>query len=159
MKNMSLILRRCTEDDVDIIYKMSNDSEVRMNSFNNKMISYEDHCKWYKESLLNKNRIMYIFEKDKVIIGQIRLDKKENKAIISYSIENSNRRKGYAKELLSIIKREALSEKAEILEGLVKKDNIASRKAFISNGYNESEEDAYYKYTYLLKDGNKIEIN
>lgn len=148
---MKLLLRLCTEKDVDTIYRMLNDYEVRINSFNTKKISYEEHCKWYKESLTNKNRIMCIVEKNKITIGQIRLDIYQNKAIISYSIEKNNRGKGYGKEILNLIKKEAIIEKVLILQGFVKKDNIASRKAFIRSGFKETEEELYYKYTYLLK--------
>lgn len=156
---MHFALRECIAEDIDIIYNMSNDPEVRENSFNTRKITYKEHCKWFEESLINKNRVLYIVEKDKIVIGQMRLDKQENKATISYSIKKDNRKKGYAKELLSLIKREAIVNKIEIVEGLVKKDNVASQKAFISSGFTESEEDSYYKYTYELRDGNKSEID
>jgi len=156
---MSLMLRLCNGNDIDIIYSMLNDPTVRENAFNSSMIPYEDHYKWYSRSLMNKNRIMYIVEKDKAVIGQIRLDKQENKGIISYSIEKKNRSKGYGKEILGLIKSEARISGITILEGLVKKDNMASRKAFISNGFSESEDNSYFKYTYMLKGGNEVEIN
>lgn len=145
------MLRLCNGNDIDIIYSMLNDPTVRENAFNSSMIPYEDHYKWYSRSLMNKNRIMYIVEKDKVVIGQIRLDKQENKATISYSIEKNNRRKGYGKQILDLIKREAIINDITILEGLVKKNNIVSRKAFISNGFIESEENTYFKYTLFIK--------
>jgi len=156
---MLLMLRLCNEDDIDVIYRMANDSTVRENAFDSSIIPYEDHCKWYSGSLMNKNRIMYIVEKNKVAIGQIRLDKQDNKAIISYSIEKNNRRKGYGKHILDLIKREAMINDITILEGLVKKSNIASRKVFISNRFVEFEEDTYFKYIYSLKGGDDIEIN
>lgn len=156
---MSLILRLCNEKDVNVIYMLSNDPTVRENAFNSNMILYEEHCKWYNESLKNKNRIMYIVTKDKAVIGQIRLDKQKDKAIISYSVEKNYRGKGYGKEILNLIKREAIINDVKVLEGLVKENNKASRKAFVSNGFIESEENQYFKYTYLLKDGNEFEIN
>lgn len=156
---MTLMLRLCDENDIDVIYRMSNDPTVRENAFNSRIIPYEDHCKWYNESLLNENRIMYIVEKDKFVIGQIRLDKQENEAVISYAIEKNSRRKGYGKQILDLIKREAISNDITVLIGLVKKNNVASRKSFLGNGFIEYEEKAYFRYTYFLKDGNEIENN
>lgn len=155
---MEMTLRLCDENDIDVIYKLANDPTVRDNAFSSNRIHYKDHCEWYAEGLIDENRIMYIVEKDNVIIGQIRLDKQKDKAIISYSIEKNNRRKGYGRKVLELIKKEAILNGIVILEGLVKKNNIASRKAFTSNRFIESEEDTYFKYIYLLKSGDNIEV-
>ncbi|MBC2455900.1 GNAT family N-acetyltransferase [Clostridium beijerinckii] len=156
---MSLILRLCNEKDIDIVYKMANDSTVRENAFSGDAIPYDDHCRWYADSLANVDRIMYIAEERNVIVGQIRLDKQNNKAIISYSVEKNNRKKGYGKQILRSIKREAMLNGIVMLEGLVKKRNVASRKAFVHNGFIESEEENYFRYIYLLKSGDNIEID
>jgi spore coat polysaccharide biosynthesis protein SpsF len=153
---MPVNLRLCNEEDVDSIYIMANDHTVRENAFNSNMIQYEEHCKWYFKSLEDKNRIMYIVEdENKATIGQIRLDKEENRAIISYSIEKNQRRKGYGKKVLGLIMSEAKIHGITILEGLVKKENEASRRAFMKNYFIETEEENYFKYTYFVKDGKK----
>lgn len=156
---MSLVLRKCTIDDIDIIYSISNDPEVRANSINNNLILYKDHCKWFIDSLHNHDRIMYLIEDDNNIVGQIRLDKQNYKGIISYSIEKNNRNKGFGSRVLNIIKFEAKKNNILIIEGVVKKNNIASIKAFRKNGFIEFDEKEFFRYTYILREEDSIEFN
>lgn len=148
-----IFLRRATEEDCDLIYKWANDIEVRQNAFNSNFIPYDEHCRWYKSSLDSINRIIYIATDGNREIGQIRLDKEENKSIISYSVNKSYRGRGYGKALIKLIKEEALKNDIIVLEGLVKKDNIPSQRAFISNKFIEYKEDRYFRYVFFLKEG------
>lgn len=151
---MSLKLELCDKKDIDIVYELSNDYETRKNSFNDKFILYEDHCKWYESSLKNKSRIMCIFKNDDIVIGMMRLDIEGSKAVVSYNIKKEFRGNGYGNELLSIIKNYIFNKKEIVqLEGLVKKNNIASRKAFIKNNFVEYEEEKCYRYIFKLKAG------
>lgn len=144
-------LKLCSEKDVDLIYKMVNDPDTRKNSFNSNLIKYDEHCKWFKKSLNDKNRIMYILKMGDLEIGQIRLDVENTKATISYSIKKEFRGNGYANKILNLIQLEMEKRKEiTILEGLVKKDNIASRKAFLKNNFKEYEEENLYRYVLYL---------
>jgi len=145
---MKLHLRKCTEIDNDLIYKMANDPVVRNNSFNISVIKYEEHCLWYKDRLMNDNVMMYVVENNNLAIGQLRLSKQMDKATISYSISKEYRGKGYANNILTLAKEVALFNNIKTLEGFVKKDNIASRKAFVNNGFKEFEEKENYKYIF-----------
>lgn len=143
-----IMLRRCTYSDMDIIYKWINDDEVRNNSFNSDYIEYETHVKWFNEKINSNNIYMYIILNNNKEIGTIRLEKHNSKAIISYLISNEYRGKGYGNKVIDLIKKEAIINNIDILEAIVKKDNIASRKIFINNGFFEIEENN--RYLYLL---------
>lgn len=143
-----IMLRRCTYSDMDIIYKWINDDEVRTNSFNSDYIEYETHVKWFNEKINSNNIYMYIILNNNKEIGTIRLEKHNSKAIISYLISNEYRGKGYGNKVIDLIKKEAIINNIDILEAIVKKDNIASRKIFINNGFFEIEENN--RYLYLL---------
>ena len=143
-----IMLRRCTYSDMDIIYKWINDDEVRNNSFNSDYIEYETHVKWFNEKINSNNIYMYIILNNNKEIGTIRLEKHNSKAIISYLISNEYRGKGYGNKVIDLIKKEAIINNIDILEAIVKKDNIASRKIFINNGFFEIEEND--RYLYLL---------
>ena len=155
---MELELSECTQKHIDLIYNMANDIETRKNSFNTSAIKYDEHCKWYKDSLNNPNRYMYVVKDKDIIVGYIRLDIDKKKGEISYSIEKSFRGKGYANELLNIIKSKAEEIGLEVLEGKVKPENIFSRKTFIYNKFIEYKEEGYFKYVFFLK-GDKNEDN
>lgn len=141
-----IMLRRCTYSDMDIIYKWINDDEVRNNSFNSDYIEYETHVKWFNEKINSNNIYMYIILNNNKEIGTIRLEKHDSKAIISYLISNEYRGKGYGNKVIDLIKKEAIINNIDILEAIVKKDNIASRKIFINNGFFEIEENDRYLY-------------
>lgn len=141
-----IMLRRCTYSDMDIIYKWINDDEVRNNSFNSEYIEYEVHVKWFNEKINSNNIYMYIILNNNKEIGTIRLEKHNSKAIISYLISNEYRGKGYGNKVIDLIKKEAIINNIDILEAIVKKDNIASRKIFINNGFFEIEENNRYIY-------------
>lgn len=141
-----IMLRRCTYSDMDIIYKWINDDEVRNNSFNSDYIEYETHVKWFNEKINSNNIYMYIILNNNKEIGTIRLEKHNSKAIISYLISNEYRGKGYGNKVIDLIKKEAIINNIDILEAVVKKDNIASRKIFINNGFFEIEENNRYIY-------------
>lgn len=141
-----IMLRRCTYSDMDIIYKWINDDEVRTNSFNSDYIEYETHVKWFNEKINSNNIYMYIILNNNKEIGTIRLEKHNSKAIISYLISNKYRGKGYGNKVIDLIKKEAIINNIDILEAIVKKDNIASRKIFINNGFFEIEENNRYIY-------------
>ena len=143
-----IMLRRCTYSDMDIIYKWINDDEVRTNSFNSDYIEYETHVKWFNEKINSDNSYMYIILNNNKEIGTIRLEKHNSKAIISYLISNEYRGKGYGNKVIDLIKKEAIINNIDILEAVVKKDNIASRKIFINNGFFEIQEND--RYLYLL---------
>ena len=143
-----IMLRRCTYSDMDIIYKWINDDEVRTNSFNSDYIEYETHVKWFNEKINSNNIYMYIILNNNKEIGTIRLEKHNSKAIISYLISNEYRGKGYGNKVIDLIKKEAIINNIDILEAVVKKDNIASRKIFINNGFFEIQEND--RYLYLL---------
>ena len=143
-----IMLRRCTYSDMDIIYKWINDDEVRNNSFNSDYIEYETHVKWFNEKINSNNIYMYIILNNNKEIGTIRLEKHNSKAIISYLISNEYRGKGYGNKVIDLIKKEAIINNIDILEDIVKKDNIASRRIFINNGFFEIQEND--RYLYLL---------
>ncbi|MBU5436664.1 GNAT family N-acetyltransferase [Tissierella sp. MSJ-40] len=135
-----------TENDCDLIFQWSNDKDVRLNSFNSNPIKYEDHIKWFKDKMKSNDSIMYIFKVCDGKVGLIRLDKLENNTyIINYSIAREHREKGYATILLRLVKEKY---KDSFLIGKVKKENIASIKAFIKAEYIMKEKlDMYIFYS------------
>jgi len=133
-----IILREATIEDELLLFKWRNDPDVRKNSFNSNQVKYEDHIHWVKDKLVSNNSTIYIIENDKRAIGVIRLDKIDiNSKMISFSIDCNCRGKGYASQLLELIRKRFCNY---ILIGKVKKDNIGSIKAFLRAGYYMKEE-------------------
>jgi RimJ/RimL family protein N-acetyltransferase len=134
-------LVEATKGDCQLLYRWTNEVEVRRNSFNTNKVSYEDHINWFMNKLNSKDTFIYIFKNKKESIGVIRLEKLECKSmLINYSIDSNYRSQGYATKLLQLIK---IKFKDYTLVGEVKKNNIGSIKAFQKAGYFMKEELEY----------------
>lgn len=131
-------LVKASEDNCELLYKWTNEEEVRKNSFNTDKINYEDHVKWFMGKLNSLEIFIYIFKKNEEPIGVMRLEKiDEESMLINFSIDCKYRGLGYATKLLKLIK---VQFEEYILVGKVKKDNIGSIKAFRKSGYIMTEE-------------------
>ena len=50
-----LKLRPVQKSDIELIFKWSNDEEVRKNSFHTETIKWEEHVKWFNNIIDNSN--------------------------------------------------------------------------------------------------------
>lgn len=142
-------LRNATKEDVDLLYKWTNDPVVRNNSFNTEPIPYNNHVSWFNRIMADPSVLLYILMDDDTPVGQIRLSVDEKEAEIGYSIASEFRGKGYGHIILQLVANEIRKNHFEIerLVAKVKPDNIASNKLFIAEGY----EMEYMCYTQTLR--------
>ncbi|NFA59979.1 GNAT family N-acetyltransferase [Clostridium sporogenes] len=149
---MNTILRDVTEKDIDLLFNWVNDTSVRKNSFNTKIINYEEHKEWFEKKIIAEDSYMFILEINSIPVGQIRVDIQEKAGIIDYSIDKNYRAKGYG--LLILIKLEekiidSISE-LEKLVGKVKNGNIASQQSFLKANYKFKKKSEFIEFTKLL---------
>lgn len=139
-------LKEACEKDKDLLLDWANEKKVREASFCSETITREQHEKWFQKVLNSNDILQFIFYKGNIPIGQIRLEKEQESAIISYSIAKEHRGKGYGKGMVEMLEKEVQKNHPEILElqAFVKKDNIASQKVFEGLGYQKSD-DRYRK--------------
>ena len=129
--------------DCKLIYSISNDPVVRKNSFNQKSIEYENHCKWFSKILADKNTLFFIVffdETENEFVGQISFSRKSEESldcVISLSITEAFRGKHIASKFIELgiekLKKNWLGIKSIIAE--VKDENIASNKLFLKEGF------------------------
>ncbi|WP_341457728.1 GNAT family N-acetyltransferase [Clostridium botulinum] len=132
----NLFLIPANESHCELIYEWSNDDEVRKNSFNSNKIIYEEHAKWYLNKLRDSNCCIYLLADANKSIGIVRIERKQNKNVISYSIAKEFRGKGYGYKILLKLEEELIKEYKEIvLTGYVKEENISSIKIFKKLNY------------------------
>ena len=131
-----LRLRRAEKEDCRFLYELRNEEEVRKNSFQTGIFSYEDHVAWFERKLEEKNTRIYILEQDGERIGQARVDLEGQNGEISYALCLRARGHGYSKWMLGSIEEE-LREQAVCrkLIAEVKRENIASQKIFETLSY------------------------
>lgn len=149
-RELDISLRKVTEADMKVCYDWANDPDVRKASYNSKDILWEDHVKWFTNKIKAPDSNFYIAEYKSEPIGQIRFDG-TNEKVISYLIGSEMRGKGLGHILLDLGVKKVLVEVKDISKifGYVKKENIASCKAFEKAGFKSATDSQYpdsYKY-------------
>lgn len=130
-------LRDVVPEDMDLLFAWANEPGVRANSFSTSLISYEEHKAWFEKILCAKDIRQYIYMCGDETVGQVRVAVSGDLAEVSYSICAGKRNMGYGKDLLQMLKNQVKQDFPQVkrLTAKVKPDNIASRKAFLSVGY------------------------
>ncbi|GAB6282482.1 MAG: hypothetical protein STSR0008_12280 [Ignavibacterium sp.] len=142
-------LREITLDDAKLLFDWANDPAMRANSFHQKKIEWNKHITWLKDKLDSKSSKIFIASFNGNDIGQIRFDRKENKAIIDFYITEEFRGKGLGSSMLLKGEKKITNYWKDIVDivGEVKKNNLSSNKAFIKAGFQENESGDIFIYT------------
>lgn len=130
-------LRRVNENDRKIILEWSNESQTRLNSFNSKKITIEEHNKWFSKKIKDKNSFHYmIFFKNKKA-GIVRIEKGKSKSLIGINISKEFRGKKLSSKFLTLVSNKFLSmHKNQMIFAYIKNNNFKSIKSFESAGFN-----------------------
>ena len=137
-----IFLRRATMDDAKDLLRWRNDEDSRANSFSKEVIDLETHMKWFERKLSDPGCYLFILMDEGEKVGNIRVDVKDDVGEISYMIAPGMRGRGYGKKIIALVEKEMPPE-VKTLVGLTLKDNKASGRCFIANGYTASDaEDA-----------------
>ena len=142
--NPKLYFRIANSCDKDLIYEWANEPIVRENSFQSEIINYKNHCEWFDKTLKNEDVLMLLFYNElQKNIGLVRFQKlNNNEAVISISIDVSERGKGNAQIILlkSVNFYKEFSDKISII-AYIKPTNNSSIKLFKKGGFTEVKSD------------------
>jgi len=139
-KTIKTVVRKVGIKDIRAILNISNQPEVRKSSFNSKLITLEQHKKWFYSKINDQNHLFFVAEFNKKVIGQIRLEmnnNNNNNSLISISVSNKYRKKRIGlnmfKYMIKYIKSRKLGIKSITAE--IKKENTDSINFFRSIGF------------------------
>ncbi|MCX6175224.1 MAG: bifunctional UDP-2,4-diacetamido-2,4,6-trideoxy-beta-L-altropyranose hydrolase/GNAT family N-acetyltransferase [Ignavibacteriales bacterium] len=135
-------LRSAAEVDSQKVFDLSNDPAVRSQSITSDTIELGDHKKWFSEKIKKEDYIFLLaFDKKNNFMGQVRFDIKKVDAVVSISIVNEFRGKGFSKNILKEACTKIFSEKdISTITAYILPDNIASINGFKSAGFIKSDE-------------------
>ncbi|GAO30461.1 GNAT family N-acetyltransferase [Geofilum rubicundum] len=155
---MSLKFRHANIEDAELLFNWVNDPIVRAASFYNNLISWTDHINWFENKLEDEKTQILIFEFEGVPAGQIRIENKET-AIIGVSIDKNFRGKKLAVEMLRNACTEFWKIENKPLFAYIKKENLASIKAFKNAGFSYLMDDKINNSDCVIYKANNITIN
>jgi len=134
---LQLSLRSAGHDDELLLLRWANEASVRDMARSREPISAENHATWFASSLANPWRRIFIAMDGLTPLGQIRLDRRDNRAEIDISVDQRARNRGVATFMLNS------SELWDwngllCLWGEVRQENTASRAIFLRCGFSET---------------------
>ncbi|MFI5220315.1 MAG: GNAT family N-acetyltransferase [Bacteroidia bacterium] len=132
-----LHFRFANTNDVDLYYEWANDPLVRSQSYRNNEINYNDHVKWFNEKLRSDDCKFYLFvNENNIPVGQVRIDKSNEKVIIGISIDEKFRGKSFGNKMLLMATDHYLAEHpGASIYAYIKTNNVASYHAFKKAGF------------------------
>ena len=131
---MRIKIRKASIKDAIFFYELRNEKSARNNFFNKKNIKYNDHLKWYKKKIKNKNVIFLVaLNNNSEKIGTVRYEEKKIFTNISISISKKFRNLGYGSKIIK--NSEKFLKKKLIIISRIKNNNKASIKIFTKNNY------------------------
>ena len=84
--SLCLTVRKANSEDVDLLFKWSNDKVTRENSYNKTEIEYSSHVDWFKEKLKDANCCFLIVEYNKTPAATVRMDVKPDENSIGITV-------------------------------------------------------------------------
>ena len=126
--------------DINDIFEWRNHPDIRKNFFNQELLSWEEHEKWFMAKLKDPDTTVYMAYYKKEKIGTIRFESKESVIKTSVMLNPLFLGKGLGSQVIKLGVEEYIKEKKpkKSLVAEIKKDNITSIKAFQKAGYKEN---------------------
>jgi RimJ/RimL family protein N-acetyltransferase len=140
-------LEKLNQTHQKLLFNWVNDYDVRRNSLKTEPVLWKDHLKWFKNELSYTQSKIFIFEKENIQIGQIRINKIDNRWLITYSIDKNQRGKGYGFLICNALVKRFNSFK---FKAVVKHSNIPSKKVFEKLGFCKKNDQKGNLITYLF---------
>ena len=133
-------IREIQDDDINDLFNWRNHPEVRKNFFNTNPISWDEHEKWFKAKIKDSYTSIYIACSGKDKVGSIRFEDKSDVIKVSVMLNPDFLGKGFGSEVIRLGTERFIKEKNpdKPIHAEIKKDNIASLKAFQRAGFEES---------------------
>lgn len=135
---MSIILRKATCEDCDLLFLWANDTLTRKNSLNSSYISHEEHCRWFQSALEDDRMYLYVVQVGVVAVGVARMHIVEGEATISYSLAPEHRGRGYGTQMVAALLAKAPPE-VHTFTAKVKHSNIPSCLIFEKLGFEKTD--------------------
>lgn len=139
---LPLKYRRANPDDALLYFNWANDETVRNNSFNNTLITWEDHIKWFSARLeSNKTDLHIFFDLDDNPVGQVRIENNPDETVIGISVDKAFRGKSLSSKMLIMATKDFfVRHPDQVIVAYIKIENLSSYKAFCQAGFMHDEE-------------------
>jgi UDP-2,4-diacetamido-2,4,6-trideoxy-beta-L-altropyranose hydrolase len=139
LQKKEIRLRSVQEDDCRLLWDWANDPDVRTGSFSSEPISWEQHLKWFKSKMADKDCLIFLAaDSEGSPIGQARFERKKDNARISVSVRKGFRDSGYGSRIIELASKKVFEVfDIQKIDSYIKIENKPSKSAFTNAGYKE----------------------
>jgi len=145
-----------SKEDSRFLWKWRNDPKVRRNFFTPDLVAWEDHHAWFSQKLKNSCTKIYIAIHEEDRVGVIRFEIGDKDIGVSVNLNPTFFNRGFGSIIIKCGTDKFLEETRinKPIAACIKKNNIASQKAFAKAKYKmieKKEEKIVYKYDIAKK--------
>lgn len=149
-------LRKAIEADLMSVFELSNELEVRKNSFVPDKISLQNHKQWFHNIIKEESVLFLIGEISNEFAGQVRYRINKNECTVGISVSPNFRGLSIGEKLLkdSIPILKAQFPEVKLINAWVKPENEGSNKLFLKSGYHlvlEKDPENHDSKKYILE--------
>jgi len=132
-------LRKVEITDINDMFEWRNHPDIRKNFFNQELLSWDEHEKWFIAKLKDPDAAVYMAYYKKEKIGTIRFEANESAIKTSVMLNPLFLSKGLGSQVIKMGVKRFIMEKNPDMQIIaeIKKDNVASVKAFEEAGFEE----------------------
>ena len=132
-------LRKVEITDINDMFEWRNHPDIRKNFFNQELLSWDEHEKWFIAKLKDPDAAVYMAYYKKEKIGTIRFEANESAIKTSVMLNPDFLGKGLGSKLIKLGVKRFIMEKNPDMQIIaeIKKDNFTSIKAFTKAGFKE----------------------
>jgi RimJ/RimL family protein N-acetyltransferase len=139
---MRLALRHATAADEARLLDWRNDPETRSQAFSSSVVEPEEHRRWLRTRLDDRDTVLTIAELDGRAVGTVRLDRRgPTVAELSITVAPEHRGRGLGEEAIALGVGQARDVfGASTVIARIKRTNTASLRAFSAAGFSAQRE-------------------
>lgn len=135
LNSLNLNFEKANLDHLELVYKWSNDTLVRKNSYHSKEIDFDAHVKWFKSKIINNNVLFLIVLVNNNPAGVVRYEVEKDKTVVGILVSKKYRGQGLSYSILVQSSKIYFNTYKNPIFAHIKKENIASIKSFQNAGY------------------------
>jgi UDP-2,4-diacetamido-2,4,6-trideoxy-beta-L-altropyranose hydrolase len=126
--------------DCQLLWEWANDPEVRKVSFSSMPIPMERHVQWFESKISDPNYVILIVkDREANPVGQVRFAVNHPEAVISVSIDQKYRGRGYGSKAIRTGCQKLFSDfTVNVIHAYIKSENATSIRSFLKAGFAEA---------------------
>lgn len=135
----AITLRPATLEDREMVFRWRNDPFIVAHGSWHRAIEWEDHAKWFAETVRGTSRQMFIVLHGDEPVGQIRFDRKQSDCVISVYLMSPFTGRGWGTQAIRV-GCEKIFQMWDVdrLIACVRRDNPIGRAAFLKAAFREN---------------------